>query len=441
MHVASMVDCGLSEHESDLPLIENIFTRFECVSGALLSRSQKSKVMGLGPWRNKVDWPLPWLRVQDELKVFGFHIKQTFKTTLEKCWNECYAGFHKVLMSWSSRQLVTLVQRVEVIRLFATSKLWYKASALPLPPKFVKKFESAIFKFLWIGKLEKLSLDEIKNPVLSGGLNLPCIGSKADALFLTQTCRLLAFPGNKQYKHIQYWVGLYLKDYFPDMYQGPHAEIVSPYFFHMKALLLGGLILGDVTIASLKRTTAKKLYSGFTSSFPPPKVEYKLDVDWGRVWRRLQSPLLESGAREIMFMLINNIIANRDRLFSKFRMVPSPNCLQCPGVLHDNVHLFCECVLVRESWFWIRQRLLGMLPSLYRMSSNFEFLNLMFESDVLENEVIWIIGVYVQLVWDTVICKKKHLRIEKMKSEISLKYLTHQRSNMPDLGYNVGILN
>ena len=82
-----------------------------------------------------------------------------------------------------------------------------------------------------------------------------------------------------------------------------------------------------------------------------------------------------------------------------------------------------------------------MLPSLYRRSSNFEFLNLMFESDVLENEVIWIIGVYVQLVWDTVICKKKHLRIEKMKSEISLKYLTHQRSNMPDLGYIVGLFN
>ena len=52
-----------------------------------------------------------------------------------------------MIMSWSARQLDTLVQRVEVIRLFATSKLWYKASALPLPVKFVKKFESAMFRF------------------------------------------------------------------------------------------------------------------------------------------------------------------------------------------------------------------------------------------------------------------------------------------------------
>ena len=80
----------LSEHEPDLIVIENIFTRFENVSGALLSRTLKSKVMGLGPWRNKLDWPLPWLTVTDELKIFGFQITPVYKKTLERCWAECY---------------------------------------------------------------------------------------------------------------------------------------------------------------------------------------------------------------------------------------------------------------------------------------------------------------------------------------------------------------
>ena len=287
----------LSEHESDLIIIENVFTRFESVSGALLSRSCKSKVMGLGAWRNKADWPLHWLQVKDELKIFGFQFKQSYKDTLERCWAECFLGFHKVLMSWSSRQLNTLVQRVEVIRIFATSKLWYKASALPLPAKYAKKFESSIFRFLWIGKLEKLKLDEIKNPVLQGGLSLPCVRSKADSLFLTQTCRLLSDPGNKQYKHIKYWLGLFVREYFPDMAIGPHAELISPYFFHMKSLLVAGLVLEDVNAKKLRRTTAKILYAGFTSSFPPPKIEYRYDVDWSQVWRRVQSPMLEPGAR------------------------------------------------------------------------------------------------------------------------------------------------
>ena len=428
----------LSEHESDLLVIENTFTRFEAVSGALLSRSWKSKVMGLGPWRNRVEWPLPWLTVKKELKIFGFQICQTYKNTLERCWAECYKGFNKILMSWSSRQLDTLVQRVEVLRLFATSRLWYKASALPLPVKYARMFESAIFCFLWIGKLEKLKLDELKNPVLLGGLNLPCVTSKADSLFLSQTCRLLAIPGSKQYRHIKYWLGLYVKEYFPDMSDGPHAEIISSYFLHMKALLVGGLVLGDIEVNELKKVTAKTLYEGFTSSFPPPKVIFKFDIDWSQVWCRLQSPMLESGAREVLFMVINNIIANRDRLHSKFHMVPSPNCVHC-NVLHDNVHLFCECLLVREAWFWVRQRILGILPNSGR-TSNFEFLNLMFESGPLDGEVIWLIGVYVQLVWDYVICKKKQLKLRILQSEYELKFTTHKHSKMPDLGYIVGLL-
>ena len=90
-----------------------------------------------------------------------------------------------------------------------------------------------------------------------------------------------------------------------------------------------GLVLWEIKTTDLKKTTAKVLYAGFTSSFPPPKIEYKFDVEWGQVWKRLQSPMLEPRAREVLFMLINNIVANRDRLFNKFHMVPSPNCLTC----------------------------------------------------------------------------------------------------------------
>jgi hypothetical protein len=92
--------------------------------------------------------------------------------------------------------------------------------------KFVKKFEAAMVRFLWIGKLEKLKVDEIKNPVLSGGLNLPCIISRADSLFLSQTCRLLRNPASKQFSHVKYWLGIYVKDIIPAMGPGPHAEII-----------------------------------------------------------------------------------------------------------------------------------------------------------------------------------------------------------------------
>ena len=63
-----------------------------------------------------------------------------------------------------------------------------------------------------------------------------------------------------------------------------------------------------------------------------------------------------------------------------------------------------------------------------------------FESSPMDGEVIWIIGVYVQLVWDQVICKKKQLKLKTLQSECQLKFVSHKHSKMPNLGYIVGLL-
>ena len=75
-------------------------------------------------------------------------------------------------MSWKTRELSSLLQRVEVLKIFATSMIWYKASALPLPAKFAKRFEALMGSFLWMGRLERLQIDEVKNSLSSGGLGL-----------------------------------------------------------------------------------------------------------------------------------------------------------------------------------------------------------------------------------------------------------------------------
>ena len=75
-----------------MKIIKN-FVKFENVSGAILSRSWKSKVMGSGPWKDRNVWPLQWLQTKSELKFFGFQVTPTYKQTLERSWAECYAGF------------------------------------------------------------------------------------------------------------------------------------------------------------------------------------------------------------------------------------------------------------------------------------------------------------------------------------------------------------
>ena len=222
------------------------------------------------------------------------------------------------------------------------------------------------------------------------------------------------------------------------MGQGPYAEILSPYFQHMKALLVSGIVLEDIDVTKLKLVTSKKLYLGFTSTFPPPKVTFKFDFDWTQVWIRLQDPVLDSLARDTLFMIIHNIVANKDRM-NKFNLAASPNCQEC-GVVQDNVHLFCECVHVREAWFWVRQRLLDMLPHGGGATSNFEFIHLMFLSGMLDSEVTWMLGVYVTLVWNTFVCKKKIVNQHKIKTECQVKYESHYHSNLPILSHICGLI-
>ena len=119
-------------------------------------------------------------------------------------------------------------------------------------------------------------------------------------------------------------------------------------------------------------------------------------------------------------------------------MVASPNCTTC-GVIQDNVHLFCECVNVREAWFWLRQRLLEMLSPESAVTSNFEFLNLMFDSCMLDSEIVWLLGVYVELVWSNVVCKKKTLSQNMIKTECAQEYLNHHAANKPTLAHIFGL--
>ena len=222
------------------------------------------------------------------------------------------------------------------------------------------------------------------------------------------------------------------------MCMGPHAEIISTFFQHMKCLVVAGFAVGDLVSGNLSSVTAKNLYQGFTSSFPNPKAISKFQVDWNQVWQRLQSPLLSSLGREVLFLVIHNIVANKERMF-KFHMSQSPNCPTC-GVVQDNSHLFCECLCVREAWFWIRQRLISMLPGDGGKTSNFEFINLMFDSGTLDNEIVWLLGVYVTQVWKQVICKKRTLKLLSIMTEVSQEYKAHYLSHKQPLAHITGLL-
>ena len=148
----------------DLLLVDSAVVKFESVSGAILSRNRKCEVMGFGRWKERTIWPLDYLRPVKETKVFGIIIANSFKHMLRRNWEIRVEKFEKSLLSWNGRCLESIYQRIDILKMFAYSRLYYLASILPLPQWTAKHIEKVVGKFIWAGsgKILRVQLDEMK---------------------------------------------------------------------------------------------------------------------------------------------------------------------------------------------------------------------------------------------------------------------------------------
>ena len=293
----------------DFPKIDLEIQRFESFSGAILSRNSKSKVIGFGGWRNKEDWPIPWLACQRSLKVFGIYVSDSYNEILKLYWDHRLQEFKNAIFSWSSRALTTLQQRIEIVKIFALSRTYYVASIFPLRVGYVKKFETVINKFIWSRPYSalKVAFDELKNKKLDGGLQLPCLATMGQALLTSQCLRLLK-TGDKRYVcHLDYWLGALLGNVMPDMGIGIQARSDNPYFSTLGDYLASLLVSGFLNAGNLRMVTNKQIYNEL-SNFPVPKVvrDAALVMDFKPVWQRVHSSVLNSDERQIWYLFIHN---------------------------------------------------------------------------------------------------------------------------------------
>ena len=169
--------------DAEFFIVDEILSRFERTSGAILNRSSKSKVMGLGAWKNRECWPLKWLKVEKRLKIFGFIMAPSYNDTLNENWADQLLKLQRSFHAWSSRVFETLSQRAEVITTFALSTVWFRAQVLSLSNFWAKKFVKEICSFLWKGQPYRnvLPFETVCLPKEKGGLGIPFFQAKCDA--------------------------------------------------------------------------------------------------------------------------------------------------------------------------------------------------------------------------------------------------------------------
>ncbi len=84
---------AVSTNPEDLLKIDKLFTDFEALSGTVLNRSNKCKVMGLGGWKGRSNWLLALLQPVDSVKIYGVHFCPSISETLHL---SCGKLFRKV---------------------------------------------------------------------------------------------------------------------------------------------------------------------------------------------------------------------------------------------------------------------------------------------------------------------------------------------------------
>ena len=108
----------------------------------ILSRNSKCKVIiGFGSWARRDVWPLQWLMIVKTVKMFGIILCNSYRDIVKLNWDHRYKKSSDTVYSWKNRVLVIISQRIEVLRTFALSRVYYVASILPLGTSMVKKFK------------------------------------------------------------------------------------------------------------------------------------------------------------------------------------------------------------------------------------------------------------------------------------------------------------
>ena len=249
-----------------------------------------------------------------------------------------------------------------------------------------------------------------------------------------------------------------LKVHFPSMSVGAHSPVVPPYFRHFLEIFKEAVDCEVVNVKKLEEAQAKIIYQEFTSTLPPPKIVFKFEnLPFELIWKRLENPIINSEAKNILFKVFNNIIPNRDRLF-KMQKVQHPFCLEdnchvkkkivgplLPGKVREylviggevdnTTHLFTECVRTIQVWSWIRGRIMELLNPGLDQCSNFELLHLAYSQSKFENEIIFILSNYIEYVYKTVFIKERKIDVDKMKAILKYNYLENAASNKPVIAF------
>lgn len=324
--------------ETKLAEVKRAFDDFGLCSGARLNIA-KTTAVNIGPQRVN-STGAGWTTVCDSVKILGVIYFNSLKRTIEENWRETIRKTSYLMWLFKPRDL-SIHQKVTLLNLFVTSKLWYMASVLSMPNACIAKVTSQIGQFIWGRYPTRVSIDQLALPVAEGGLNLHVPKMKSKALILNRFIR-----GSSETP--------FAASFVSQLDNPPNLSGIPALYPCLKAIARELPYLPQRLIG---QPTATELHGYFRRTLTTPKIMNEHPaVAWRSVWRNIRSKVLTSAEKTTFYLLVNRKIPHAELLFRQNRL-DSGTCQHCLGAVEDLEHKFAKCTRVRHLWNFIQSKL------------------------------------------------------------------------------------
>ena len=399
----------------DVTVVNDTFQEFEQLSGTMLSRSKKTKIMGFGGWQGRTEWPVPWIQTQDCLRILGIVFSPDLTTTIRNTWSRVLDSIRSTVQRWIGDRRWTMSGKVHIIHTFILSKAWYVAQLLPPDQKVCDEVEKSVSHYLFHDQVERISLSQLYTKQENGGLALVNFQAKCQALLAKTVDRAV----ENHSEHLRYWLAVPLRSILNTV--GPRAEVPTRYFRQLAELYM------ELVEVEQPRT-AKKIYQLYMTTPPPSRMEDQgLDVGLG--CRRLYLPG-DPELVDVVFKTMSGTLPTKQRLHRlNPRRWDSEICSLC-NVPGDVIHVFKDCTGMQDVWRWM----MGLLQTLEpRVVFNpRDVINLQYARTNSELEIAYVVLMVLNQAWQ-IHRQRRVLSVERLRAIIRQDILRRQILQVPTL--------
>ena len=331
--------------EESLLEIDKTLDHFEKATNSKINKNNKSKLFGMGKWKNKTDWPIDWIVVDlDNFFTLGVFHCNAYADTLERNWSNITRKIENHIRILHGRKL-TLFQRALYVNSCILSKVWYLAHIYPMSSDYVKCIQKSVFRYLWCGNYEPVKRKTVCLSLKEGGLGVFDCLTKANALLANTFLKSYVFEKGEQGFILYYCQRLLQKTVprktiYPMLYGRP-----SPYYDYTITLVCKCESLLKFPVLDNKVVYKKFLKKDALTV----EVKYPL-FNWETIWHNYYTGKIGTYQKEFLYKHLHDVLTVNKRLYT-LRLVDSPLCNVC-GEEESAVHIFYFCKKVKQVFIW-----------------------------------------------------------------------------------------